>query len=93
MIANPTSVTAGDLRFYDTASVTTATCSSVASVVWNVPAPTNSTAANVAGWSIPIPTDLVFYNGVAFCVTGAAADNDAAAAASGVAIRYARGKR
>ena len=56
MIANPTSVTAGDLRFYDTASV-----------VWNVPAPTNSTAANVAGWSIPIPTDLVFYNGVAFC--------------------------
>jgi hypothetical protein len=54
VIANPTSVTAGDLRFYDTASVTTATGSSVASVVWNVPAPTNSTAANVAGWSIPI---------------------------------------
>jgi len=67
VIANPTSVTAGDLRFYDTANVTTATCSSVAGVVWNVPAPTNSTAANVAGWSIPIPTDLVFYNGVAFC--------------------------
>ena len=93
VIANPTSVTAGDLRFYDTASVTTATCSSAAGVVWNVPAPTHSTAANVAGGSIPIPTDLVFYNGVAFCFTGAAADNDATAAASGVAIRYARGKR
>jgi hypothetical protein len=34
-----------------------------------------------------------FYNGVAFCFTGAAADNDATAAASGVAIPYARGKR
>ena len=86
VIANPTSVTAGDLRFYDIARVTTATCSSAAGVVWNVPAPTNSTAANVAGGSIPIPTDLVFYNGVAFCFTGAVADNDATAATAEVAI-------
>ena len=88
MIANPTSVTAGGLRFYNTASVTTATCSSAAGVVWNVPALTNSTAAKVAAWSIPISTDLVFYNGVAFCFTGAVADNDATAVAAGVAINY-----
>jgi len=74
-ITNIGSTTGGNVRFYDSTSAPT--CSSATGVVLGpFPIPVNATAANVAGFTIAIPVDIQFVNGVSFCITGAVATND-----------------
>lgn len=78
-----TTATAADLRFYNSASAPT--CSSATGVLWNVPIPANTTAAGIV---IPLPNGLYFSTGIAFCLTGANADNDNTNTVTGINLNY-----
>ena len=66
-----TTTTLGDFRLYDSASAPT--CSSATGVVGNYPVQSNATSP---GLHLPFPAGKKFVNGIAFCLTGAVADND-----------------
>lgn len=85
IITNTGSTTAGDLRFYDTAR---APACGTDHVVLNIAIPVNSTAANVAGISVPLPDGLYFASGVGVCVTGAISDTDTTAFTTGAQINF-----
>lgn len=73
----------GDFRLYD--SPGSPTCSSATGVVLNIPVIT--TAGLQGGMIVPIPAQgMLIANGLAYCVTGANADNDNTNAPTGVTV-------
>ena len=88
VVTNTTATTALDLRFYDSASSAVCNSGTGAAAVWNIAVPTNSTAANVAGFVVSLPQDINFSGGIVACLTGAITDTDTTAAVTGVQVSY-----
>ena len=87
-VTNITSTTALYLRVYDVAGPPNCAGPGPAPVL-TFPVPVNGVAAlNVAGFTIALPTDIVFNNGIGMCLTGAAGDTDNTAAVTGVQVNY-----
>lgn len=70
------------LKFYD--KVTAPTCNTD-TVAFKIPVPFGASNAG-GGAVVSIPDGLQFFNGVGFCLTANAADNDNTSAAAGVTI-------
>jgi hypothetical protein len=70
------------LKFYDKA--TTPSCNGDP-VKLTLPIPFGATNSG-GGLVVPIPVGVQFFNGISFCVTANAADNDNTAAAAGVTL-------
>jgi hypothetical protein len=78
-----TNTAIGDVRIYDAAS--SPTCSSATGVVLNFPVIT--TSGFLGGIVVPIPPQgILLANGLAYCITGAVADNDNTNAPTGINV-------
>lgn len=83
LIAINTTATIYYLKLYNT--VAAPTCNSD-TVVMSIPVPANTSGS---GYALPLgPFGIAFTTGIGLCLTGALADNDNTAAATGVAISY-----
>ncbi len=69
------------LKFYDKSTAPTCNSDRVA-LTYPIP----HASGNGAGFTISIPFGFQFNNGIGICITGAIADDDNTAAATGVAI-------
>ena len=79
-----TGTTAAYLRLYDTAGIPN--CASATGVRANYPIQSNATSA---GATLNLgPTGLAFFNGIGFCLTGGAADNDNTNATTGINLNW-----
>ena len=79
-----TGTTPAWLRLYDTAG--TPNCGSATGVKANYPIQSNATSA---GATLNLgPNGLAFFNGIGFCLTGGAADNDNTNAATGINLNW-----
>jgi hypothetical protein len=78
-----TSTSIADVRIYDSAG--SPTCSSATGVIRNYPV--QALSGTVGGLIVPIPPQgIALTNGLAYCVTGAVADNDNTNAPTGVSL-------
>ncbi len=80
LVAINTTATLYYLKLYDKA--TAPTCGTDTSVQ-NYPVPASTAGA---GFVLPIPVGMSFFNGIGFCLTGGVADSDNSNAATGIVL-------
>lgn len=85
-VATNTTTTAYYLKFYDKATAPTCNADVPVFTIAVPSQPAGTTVGQISAWPY---AGLAFLNGIGFCITGAAADNDNTNAATGITLSLA----